>query len=108
MWTLKPYAILNSTLWSSNIFCAIQKQLPSNLSVGTGFVMCSLGNGSDDITSQIYIIVYDNFNETIKKAHMNAELISRNYVPADMLFNGIFSYENDFNFDIRLSTTICE
>ncbi|MDQ0201076.1 DUF6602 domain-containing protein [Neobacillus ginsengisoli] len=99
----------------------LKKVLPSNISIGTGFV----SNGQE-ITSQIDLIIYDNsiptlFSEgdfvialpesiygiievksklsanekcsnAIIKANKNGEIIGNN------IFNGIFGYESDISF----------
>jgi hypothetical protein len=99
----------------------LKKVLPSNISIGTGFV----SNGHE-ITSQIDLIIYDNSiptlfsegdfvialpesiygiievksklsannkcSEAIIKANMNGEIIGNN------IFNGIFGYESDISF----------
>lgn len=100
----------------------LKKVLPSNVSVGTGFV-----RNKEEITSQIDIIIYDSsiptyFSEgdfvivhpesvigiievksrirsdnklfnAIKKANENGKIISKQNI-----FNGIFSYDNSINF----------
>ncbi len=102
----------------------LKKVLPSNVSVGTGFV-----RGREDITKQIDIIIYNQniptlFSEgdfvivlpesvigivevktklsitkwesVIRTSHENGEIINHS------IFNGIFSYESGINFE-RLS-----
>lgn len=97
----------------------LRRVLPKQLSVGTGFVLCS----DNQMTKQIDIIVYDNrfplifsegdfiicsnanvvgiievktkvyvgqIDEVIKKAHENGVLIGKH------IFNGIFAYDNQF------------
>ncbi|NPA63213.1 MAG: hypothetical protein GXN95_06655 [Methanococci archaeon] len=99
----------------------IRRFLPSNLSIGTGFVVKEYNEG---ISNQIDIIIYDNnypvlfsegdfvivsyknvkgiievktkicngsFHNILKKAEENGKLIGKN------IFNGIFSYEYDGN-----------
>ncbi|QLK09339.1 hypothetical protein BMG_6111 (plasmid) [Priestia megaterium] len=99
----------------------LKKVLPSNVSVGTGFVR----NG-EKITSQIDLIIYDNsiptlflegdfvivlpesvygiievkskiraneeFIRAVNKAHLNGEKIQKK------IFNGIFGFENQISF----------
>ena len=98
----------------------LKKILPSNVSIGTGFVK----NG-EQITSQIDLIIYDNtrpipfseedfvivfpesvygiievkskitsgmITETIVNANDNGRIIGKN------IFNGIFGYETEFSF----------
>ncbi|GAB1798229.1 DUF6602 domain-containing protein [Priestia megaterium] len=103
----------------------LKKVLPSNVSVGTGFV-----RNKEEITTQIDIIIYDSsipayFSEgdfvivhpesvigiievkskvradnklfdAIKKANENGKIIGKQNI-----FNGIFSYENSINFSVN-------
>lgn len=99
----------------------LKKILPSNVSVGTGFV-----RGKEDITKQIDIIIYkhniptlfsegdfvivlpesvvgiievktklniNKLTEAIQTSHENGKIINQS------IFNGIFCYENDINLD---------
>ncbi|MCJ7987931.1 hypothetical protein MUB16_35350 [Priestia sp. OVL9] len=117
----------------SNINELSKKVLPSNVSVGTGFVR----NG-EEITSQIDLIIYDNsiptlfsegdfvivlsesvygiievkskvesndkFVQAINKANANGEVIQKH------IFNGIFGFENTIRFskDYPLAPSIRE
>ncbi|ABW19403.1 DUF6602 domain-containing protein [Alkaliphilus oremlandii] len=110
----------------------LRRVLPKQLSVGTGFVLCS----DNQMTKQIDIIIYDNrfplifsegdfiicsnenvvgiievktkvyvrqIEEVIKKAHENGMLIGNH------IFNGIFAYDNQFklmNKDSRSAITL--
>ncbi len=106
----------------------IRRFLPSQCSIGTGFVINEMG----DVTSQIDIIIYDNtrpvlfkegdfvvvlshtvkgimevktkinnvteLREFVLKAEENAKKITKTAL-YPILFNGIFSYECDIQFD---------
>lgn len=107
----------------------IKELLPEAVSVGTGFVMCE----ENKTTTQIDIIVYrknlpflfkkesfvivpkesvlgiievktklysSNISETISKAHANGQLIGSH------IFNGIFSYEDGFDFSETLNNNL--
>lgn len=107
----------------------IKDYLPQKVLIGTGFVMCD----ENITTSQIDIIIYrsdfpvlfkkDNFvivpkesvlgiievktklnssniRETIKKSHENGVIIG------NKIFNGIFSYECEFEFKDKLAESI--
>lgn len=107
----------------------ILKFLPKKYSIGTGFVM----NSKKEITNQIDIIVYDNslpvlfsegdfvivladsvkaiievkteirssteLKEIIKKSEENARKIEINFPLFTRIFNGIFSYKCDLSYE---------
>lgn len=99
----------------------LKSVLPSNVSVGTGFV-----KSKENLSKQIDIIIYrndlptlfsegdfvivvpesvygiievksklsnDNFKEAVENSSFNGNVIEK-----DTIFNGIFSYDNSFNF----------
>jgi len=105
----------------------IKKFLPSNLSIGTGFVI-KKNNGNTQISSQIDIIIYDNtipvlFSEgdfvittyknvkgiiEVKTKIINnqlQEIIQKAETNGKLIgknvFNGIFSYEYEYKGDIN-------
>lgn len=113
----------------------ISSKIPNTASIGTGFVVCDNDNENEKISSQIDIIVYradspvllkkgdfvivsndavlgiievktklnnSNLKETFSKAHENGRRINNPYI-----FNGIFSYECDFDV-VENSTTFIE
>lgn len=100
----------------------LKKVLPSTVSVGTGFV-----RGKEDITNQVDVIIYNhniptlfsegdfvivlpesvvgiievktklnitNLLSAIEISHKNGEIINQS------IFNGIFCYENDIDFEL--------
>ena len=107
----------------------LKRMLPESVSIGTGFVM-----GDNNLTRQIDIIVYkssspfyfkkesfviipkecvlgiievktnlsrsSSIDTVIKNAHENGELIG------EKIFNGIFSYENEWGFTNRITNRI--
>lgn len=109
----------------------IKQLLPSGASVGNGFVMCGENITTSQLDIVVYrtdfplffkkesfVIIpkesvlgiievktklnSSNIRETVKKAHLNGQLIG------NKIFNGIFSYENGFCFEGQLNTGLKE